>query len=432
MKVFSNVFFKMLLLVVVFMSSSQVFSQQDFNTWFSDGSLRIDYYHTGTDKSEEILFKELRHEKFWGGSKTNLIDKFGYGSYLVKLSDVKTGKLIFSYAFCSLFEEWQFTDEAKLMRKGFPESLIVPFPKSNVKVELFSRQFANNKFLKIFEITVDPTDVAINCEQKVTAEVKQIHYSATSDKALDLVFIGDGYTAAQIPEFYKEVEATVNFLFEIAPFNNLKNKINVWAIGAVSGESGTDVPQDKIWKSTALNTNFFTFRSDRYLTTSDFHSVRDYAALAPCDQICILVNTDIYGGGGIYNFWNITSGKHPYRNEVFAHEFGHSLGALGDEYYEDEVSTDDIYNKLTEPYQANLTTLVNFESKWKNMMDTKTPIPTPVVATNAKTLGVYEGGGYQSKGIYRPYITCRMKSLDTDFCPVCQKTLSEVVKFYSE
>jgi hypothetical protein len=432
MKEFFRVFINIAVLAFLISLNSNLYSQNNFDKWFSEGTLRIDYYHTGTDKTEQILFKELRYEKYWGGSKTNVTDKFGYGNYLVKLTDIASGNLIFSYAFCSLFEEWQFTDEAKLMNRGFPESLIVPFPKAKVKVELFGRQFADNTFKLLYEMEVDPADVTINREQKVNAEVKKIHYSAEPDKALDMVFIGDGYTSSEINEFYDDVTATMNYLFGIAPFNKMKDKINVWAVAAISNESGTDVPQDGIWKSTALNTNFFTFRSDRYLTTSDFHSVRDYAALAPCDQVCILVNTDIYGGGGIYNFWNITSAKNVYRNEVFAHELGHSLGALGDEYYTDEVAYDEIFNKKTEPYQANLTTLVNFSSKWKDMMKSDTPVPTPVTKENATVLGVYEGGGYQAKGIYRPYISCKMKELGANFCPVCQKTLSDVILYYSE
>ncbi len=432
MKVVFKVFFNTVMLTVLIIGSLSAGSNIKYDNYFLHQTLRIDYYHTGTSSTEQILFKELRKEQFWGGSITNLTDKFGYGNYMVKVFDIKTETLIYSYCFCSLFEEWQFTEEAKNSNKGFPESLIVPFPKNKVRVELYSRVFADNSFAKIYEINIEPTDITINSEKTVNAEVKRIHYSATSDKALDLVFIGDGYTKDELNEFYSEVNSTVEYLFSIAPFNLLKDKINVWAIGAISTESGTDVPQDGIWKSTAMNCNFNTFGSDRYLTSSDFHSIRNYAALAPCDQICVLVNTDIYGGGGIYNFWSITSAKNEYRNEVFAHELGHALGALGDEYYTSEVATEDIYNKNTEPYQSNLTTLVNFENKWKDLVAADVKIPTEVKADNYKVVGAYEGGGYQAKGIYRPYINCKMKALDSDFCPVCQRTLVEIIKYCSE
>jgi hypothetical protein len=166
------------------------------------------------------------------------------------------------------------------------------------------------------------------------------------------------------------------------------------------------------------------------LTSPDYHTIRNYASLVPCDQICILVNTDKYGGGGIYNFWNITSAKNSQRNGVFAHELGHSFGALGDEYYDSEVSTEDFYNLKTEPYQCNLTTLVDFSSKWKDMVDKNTKIPTESIDKNAKVVGAYEGGGYIAKGIYRPYINCKMKALSADFCPVCQRSLVQIIESY--
>ncbi|MDD3860992.1 MAG: M64 family metallopeptidase [Bacteroidales bacterium] len=407
-------------------------AQIKYSDYFTDNSLRLDYYHTGTSDSEQILFKEIRKEAFWGGSKTNLIDKFCYGSYLVKVIDKNSNKLIFSYGYCSLFEEWQFTEEAKSINKGFPESIIIPFPKTEIIIELYKRQFTDNSFIKIFDFNVNPDNVFINSEQTVTAEIKKIHFSAESDKALDMVFIGDGYTKTEMNDFFRDVNSMTEYLFSIPPFKDNKDKINIWAVAAESFESGTDIPQQSIWKSTALNTNFNTFGSERYLTSSDYHAIRNYAGLVPCDQVCIIVNTSVYGGGGIYNFWNISSAKNEYSHEVFAHELGHCLGALGDEYYDSEVATEDIYNKNTEPYQANLTTLVNFESKWKDMMSADTKIPTEVHSNNKNTVGVYEGGGYQEKDIYRPYINCKMRALGYDFCPVCQRTLTNVIEYYSE
>lgn len=430
MKVSSHKFFINAFLVAFLVISINSLSAQKFDDWFISNTLRIDYYHTGTSDSEQILFKELRKEEFWGGRKSNLIDKFGYGSYSVKVFDIKTETLIYSYGFCSLFEEWQFTDEAKTSNKGFPESLIMPFPKSEVRVELHSRNHNTNDFTKIYSINVKPDDIFINSEKSVNAQTKKIFGTAESDKALDLVFIGDGYTKEQLQDFYNDAQKVSDYLLSVEPFKSLKGKINVWAVAAISEQSGTDVPQKNVWKSTVLNSNFNTFGSERYLTSSDFHSIRNYAGLVPCDQICVLVNSDIYGGGGIYNFWSISSAKNEYTNEVFAHELGHALGALGDEYYDSEVATEDMHNKLTEPYQPNLTTLVNFELKWKDMVSKDTKIPTEVNFANQFVVGVYEGGGYQAKGIYRPYINCRMKALSYDFCPVCQRALTNVIESY--
>ncbi len=428
-----KVFIKPLAIAILIISPFISNAQLKYNDWFSSNSMRVDYYHSGTNESEYVMLKEIRKEEFWGGTKTNLIDPYNYGSYRVEIYDSVSNTLLYTYGFCSLFEEWQFTDEALNLERGFPESLIFPFPLKTVKVELKSRgREATDSFSTIMELYIDPNANYINSEKTVKADTKQILKSADSDKALDLVFIADGYTEDEIDSFYQDVEKTKDYLYETPPFNKLMDKINIWAVAAVSDESGTDEPRKGIWKSTALNSNFNTFNSARYLTSSDFHAIRNYSGLVPCDQICVFVNTETYGGGGIYNFWNITSAKNEYFLEVFAHELGHSLGALGDEYYMDEVSTEDIYNKKTEPYQANLTTLVDFDSKWKDMLDNGTNIPTEVSSENLNTVGAYEGGGYQAKGIYRPYINCKMKSLGYDFCPVCQRTLELVIRYYSE
>lgn len=432
MKVNTRLFINSVIFATALLLSLNLHSQIKYDDWFTDNQMRVDYYHSGTDKTEYVMLKEILKEEYWGGTKTNLIDPYNFGSYRVNIYDSETNTLIFTYGFCSLFEEWQFTEEAKDLQKGFPESMVFPYPKKPIRLELKSRVFEDNSFKTIFELDIDPADINIKQEKLVEAEYKKIHYSNTSDKALDLVFVADGYTADEIEGFYKDVEKAKDYLFEIPPFKDLTDKINIWAVAAVSMESGTDHPHERIWKNTALNSNFNTFGSERYLTSSDYHSIRNYADLVPCDQICVFVNTDTYGGGGIYNFWNITGAKNEYYLEVFAHELGHSLGALGDEYYTDEVATEDIYNKKTEPYQQNLTTLVDFDSKWKDMLDKDTPVPTPVTSEYTSTLGVYEGGGYQAEGIYRPYINCKMKALGYDFCPVCQRTLTRIIEYHSE
>ena len=85
-----------------------------------------------------------------------------------------------------------------------------------------------------------------------------------------------------------------------------------------------------------------------------------------------------------------------------SHEFGHGFAGLGDEYYSSEVAYEDFYYLEIEPWEPNITTLVNFESKWKNMLDDSIPVPTPRTKDFIDNLGVFEGGGYMAKGIYSP------------------------------
>ena len=117
---------------------------------------------------------------------------------------------------------------------------------------------------------------------------------------------------------------------------------------------------------------------------------------------------------------------------VVVHEFGHSFAGLADEYYyDDQYETQ--YPADTEPWEPNLTTLVDFDRKWKDMLPRGTKIPTKPSKKNLYTeVGVYEGGGYQSKGVYRPAQECRMKINEAPvFCPVCERAIRRVINYYT-
>ncbi|NLA23993.1 MAG: peptidase M64 [Bacteroidales bacterium] len=420
---------KLLFLVSIFVVSS-ILQAQNYNDYFTSSTLRIDYMHSGTANTEDISFVRFVKDKIWAGNPNNLIDTFGYGKYIVKVYDEKTEKLIYSYGFCSLFEEWQTTEEAQKIKKAFEESLIIPYPKSNIRIELLSRQ-ADNSFLKIHEFNFS-TKTEVETIGKTNIKTKNYINNGDYKNRLDIAVVGDGYTEAETENFYAEASKIIDFLLNDPAIKPLKHLINVNFIQPISLESGVDFPSKNIWKNTALDSRFDTFYSDRYLTTASYHKLRDAVSGTPCDQIIILVNTDNYGGGGIYNFYSITCSNHAYAPEVLVHEFGHAFAALGDEYYDSETSYIDFYNLKLEPYQPNLTTLVDFDSKWKNMMSKETPIPTPVEIKYKNTVGVFEGGGYMAKGIFRPAINCKMKELEAPFCKVCENAIQKMIKFYAD
>ena len=192
------------------------------------------------------------------------------------------------------------------------------------------------------------------------------------------------------------------------------------------------IPGEHIWRRTALKGAYYTFDSERYQMVEDFQNVRDIAAHVPYDYIYILSNTQKYGGGGIYNFYGISAAHHPTRTgKIYVHEFGHVLLGLGDEYV-GNVSYNDMYPLDVEPWEENLTTLVDFERKdWYRMLDAKTQIPTPLNTKDMQALGVYEGGGDVQKGVYRPWQNCLMNNLHkTDqFCPVCTHAIQKQIDF---
>jgi hypothetical protein len=206
----------------------------------------------------------------------------------------------------------------------------------------------------------------------------------------------------------------------------------VWAVGLSSEESGTDVSGKGIFKHTALNSGYYTFGLDRYLTTPDMKSIRDAVWNVPCDAIFILVNAETYGGGGMYNFYAMGTADNARTASVFVHEFGHSFAGLADEYFTSTVAYDEnFYNLKLEPWEPNITTLVDFDSKWKDLLPEATPIPTPADEAHEDALGVYEGGGYLAKGIYRPKVHCMMRDYGP-FCPACDRAVQRMIDFLSD
>jgi hypothetical protein len=180
-----------------------------------------------------------------------------------------------------------------------------------------------------------------------------------------------------------------------------------------------------------LNSSFYTFGTDRYLTTQDIKSVNDFAALVPHDNIIVLINSSKYGGGGVYNYYSGTTAGHVSSGKVFIHEFGHGFAGLGDEYYTSDVAYDEFYPLTVEPWEPNITTRVNFDSKWKSMIASETPVPTPAEDRYKNVTGLFEGGGYSAKGIWRPEMDCRMKSNGPKgYCSVCREAVRKMIEFY--
>ena len=234
-------------------------------------------------------------------------------------------------------------------------------------------------------------------------------------------------------KFRKDAQKFSEYLFEMEPYKSRKSDFNVWAVESISNESGTDIPHQDIWKNTVANSNFFTFKIDRYLTAPDQKLISQIASNSPYDALYVIVNTEKYGGGGIYNFYGLSMADHKTEAPVFVHELGHSFAGLGDEYYESETAYNDFYNLKTEPWEPNVTTLVNFDSKWKDLIKEGTPVPTPNSKDYLDVVGLFEGGGYVSKGVYRPYFECRMKNNTAkDFCPACQRAINKMIDYYTE
>ena len=419
------------LFIILFNTGITLYGGEGFDSYFTGQRLRLDVVFAGDAYNQSVYLEELHKEPYWSGPRENLTDPFNYGEYKYSVID-SSGKIIFSKGFNNLFQEWRTTAEAKITKRAFNSSYHIPFPKKRVTVIFYNRLKESGEFSEMGRFPIDPEDKLISREQQNTFKTDTILYNGDPSTKLDILFIAEGYTQDQMDKFRDDALRFSRYLFDTEPYKSRKNDINIWALNSVSNEAGTDIPHKDIWKNTVLSSNFYTFRIDRYLTAPNQKIVASAASGSHFDALYVIVNTDIYGGGGIFNFYGLSMADHQLSAAVFVHELGHSLAGLGDEYYSSAVAYEDFYNLKTEPWEPNLTTLVDFDSKWRDKILTGTPIPTPNEDIYKGVTGLFEGGGYMAKGIYRPYLDCRMKSNTAEgFCPICNEAINKIIDFYA-
>ncbi|ARZ68401.1 hypothetical protein SMD11_2753 [Streptomyces albireticuli] len=234
---------------------------------------------------------------------------------------------------------------------------------------------------------------------------------------LDVVFVGDGYTGAEQADFRADARAKWEKIAAVEPYASYRQLFNVWAVGAVSRQSGVSGdPVQGVEKDTALRSAFFCDGIERLLCV-DTGRVESYAAKAPAaDLVVVLSNSAKYGGAGYndvvsqvgYDGIATASSDHPKSDQVAVHETGHSLGKLADEYQYDEYGT---YTGA-EPWEVNISKLRADEQaaqrrKWYRWLGETSP--------DGGAVGAYEGGGYYPKGLYRPTENSVMRTLGREF-----------------
>ena len=404
-----------------------------FDVAFTPKTLRIDYFLAGDSKSEVAYFSQMKEEPNWGGPRKNLVDPFDFGTYRYSLYDSATKTLLFSRGFSTLFQEWKGTAEAKKMKRAFPMTAVMPFPKVTVRFVIEKRSYETNRFETLFERFIDPNDYFINHEMVHTCKFTKIKDSGDPSDHVDIAFIAEGYTAGEMDKFRRDAQRMKDYFMSVEPYSQNSDKFNFYAIESPSDESGITIPGKDIYVNTNIHSNFYTFNMDRYLTTFDTKSVYDIAASVPYDAIFVLINSNRYGGGGFYNHYGEGTVDNQLSQIVAIHEFGHEFAGLADEYYTSEITYSDYYNLKYEPWEPNITTNVNFDSKWKKLVTPGTPIPTQRTEKFKGATGMFEGGGYLSKGIYSPTMDCRMKSNEAPgFCPACGEAIVRMIRFYCE
>ena len=404
----------LLLLMTLFSLSVQA---QDFEQFFSDSTLRLDYIFAGDVNQQYIYVDQLSKSHRWYGRRHRLAELPLAGNGQITVFDKMTGIVIYRHSFSTLFQEWLATDEAKHTKKSFENVFLIPYPQQPVRIKVELRDYHDKVTAELVH-EVDPKDILIRqLQRKKEAPYITLQQAADTTCCIHIAYVAEGYTAEQMDQYLDDCHVAMEALFEHEPFKTLRNRFNVIALCSPSHDSDVSQPGKGIWRNTALASHFDTFYMTRYLTTLHLKQLHDWLAGTPYEHIIVLANTAHYGGGGIYNSYNLsyTRGKH--FRPVVVHEFGHSFGGLGDEYpYGD---SDPMYFADTEPWEPNLTTTTKKPAKWQDLID-------------AGKAGLIEGGGYLSKGVWRGQEDCRMRTNEhPDFCPVCQQALTKLINFYT-
>ena len=236
---------------------------------------------------------------------------------------------------------------------------------------------------------------------------------------VDIVFLGDGYTQADIDaQLYDEhIQAYLDHMFASPsylddPFQRYNKFFNVHKLTVVSNESGADIPSQSVFRDTALDATYETTGIERLLTISNskanaFRNEELSGSGITADMQLATVNHNKYGGSG--GSWAVYAGANSSAHEIALHELGHSFSGLSDEY----VSFSGPFPG-EEPSARNVTTSAR-GTKWSHWIGFEDPRGSNL------NIDVYEGAAFYPTGIYRPSSDSKMRSLNRPFDAVSRE-----------
>lgn len=450
-----------------------------FDADFTGHTLRVDYYHAGTAEEEHLALDRARVEGPWPGSRTRLLDPTNLGKYRVEVEDLETHRILYSRGFASIYGEWETTGEARDgIWRVFPEAVRVPEPRRPVQIRIRKRA-PDRSFHEIWTVTIDPGSRFVDRTPVLPRDVWTIQEHGEPAVHVDLLILGDGYSAEEMEKFHADARRIAEALFRHEPFRSRREDFNVRAIDTPAGRSGISRPRAGVFRDNPLGSRYNSLDSERYVLSLDDRAWRDLAAAAPYDFVLLLINERKYGGGGIFQLYSTAAVDSAFADYLAVHEFGHHFAGLGDEYYTSDVAYEDFAGEMEEPWEPNITALRDPDRlKWKDLAAETTPLPTPWAKEayeeasrsfqqrrrelraegapeealeelfreerrhftaslgaeeHAGEIGAFEGAMYQARGLYRPAADCIMFTRDeVGFCAVCRRAIERVIDLYSE
>ncbi len=438
-------------------------------------TLRVDYVHSGVAGEERFALDAVVVEGPWPGPTDRAIDDTNLGKYLVEVVDLATNRVVYSRGFASIYGEWETTPEAREASRAFHESVRIPEPAGRFQL-VIEKRAKSGAFREAWSTTIDPEAPSVDrtgpaASGKVWAVMKN---GEPKDK-VDLLLMGDGYTAAEMDKWHRDAKRLTEILFATSPFKERRGDFNVWAVDTPAEDSGVARPSDGVWRRSPLRAGYDAFGSERYVLTFDNKRMREAAAAAPYEFVEIVVNDHKYGGGGIFGLYATVAADNAFTPYVFVHEFGHHFAGLADEYYTSAVAYEAAAER-PEPWEPNATADPR-AGKWKALIGAGTPLPTPWdkeafeaqqkeiqarrrairaahrpeeemealfreerekmtkllgSGPHAGKVGAFEGALYEAKGYYRPQTDCIMFTRDeAGFCAVCRRAIERVIDLYA-
>lgn len=438
-------------------------------------TLRVDIQHGGDARSEFHALERVVVEPLpWAGNPARPIDDTNRGTNLLRVLDEKSGELLYSRGYSTIFGEWRSTAEAEGLQRSFQESLRFPMPAGPVQVEVMARG-AGNEFVPVWQVRVDPASPDVErAPARAPAAPIAIRRNGEPSGKVDLLILGDGYAADELGKFEADARRLADHLFSVSPFKERAGDFNVWALTVPLPESGVSRPSTGVHKASATGLRYDIFGSERYALSVDNRAWRELAQHAPYDVVEIIFNSETYGGGGIFGQFSTAAAGNDWADYLFVHEFGHHFAGLADEYYTSSVAYQS-GEERPEPWEPNATADPR-AGKWKHLVSPATPLPTPWPKAEfeafqrenqarrarlreqrrpesemsrlfhdeqafvtqlfaghpqADAVGAFEGANYQARGYYRPQLNCLMFTRSDHFCDVCAEAVERIIDLYA-